>query len=368
MELQTLNANNQADKLIEGWDSLIWTERFNTIGDFQLVTGDVQKFMTLLPEGTRVTLRESNIAMVVETHKIDRKKNSPQKLTITGRSFESILDRRVSIGSVNFLTNANSWTFNGKTPSDACWWMIDQICRAGVVDAADVFPSTMVLFPAPADYNTATGPVKVFDIPRQNLLTTALGFLQSSAQADPSTTPATPAVVEHGIRAVRPSPSGTAISIQIYTGTDRSGTVYYDATRELLDDGTYLFSKVGSSNVGYGLLQGQSAIMYEGASNPTGLDRRVTLIDAVGSGIVDLPALKNIMSSTLSEASETAMFDGNINPDISPYIYGVDYNLGDIVRLVGDYGLDEKARVTEYIRSESNTGYKAYPTLTSLRS
>src|SRR4051812_17036171 len=118
MELLTLNDTNQSGKLIENWDSLIWTERFNTVGDFNLQTGRVEEFMSLLPEGTRLTLRDSNIAMVVETHQIERKKNTPQKLTITGRSYESILDRRVSIQSVASLTGTTNWSVNVKTPSD----------------------------------------------------------------------------------------------------------------------------------------------------------------------------------------------------------------------------------------------------------
>jgi len=58
MELMTLDANNQPSKLIENWDSLLWTERYNTVSDFQLETGDISTFMTLLPEGTGLTLRD----------------------------------------------------------------------------------------------------------------------------------------------------------------------------------------------------------------------------------------------------------------------------------------------------------------------
>src|ERR1044072_5942687 len=210
MDLMTLDANNQPSKLVENYDSLIWTERYNTVGDFQLVSGNVEQFMTLLPEGTRLTLRESNQVMVVETHQIDRKKLTPQKVTIKGRSFESILDRRVAIQSILAATAGKDWTVSTKLPSDVAWYVIDQICRAGILSANDIFPAAMVTFPAPADYGTSTGPSKKFTIERGNLLNVVLGLLQESAQADPTTTPATPAVVPHGIRAVRPSAAATA--------------------------------------------------------------------------------------------------------------------------------------------------------------
>lgn len=361
MDLMTLDANNQPAKLIEEYDSLIWSERF-ALGDFQIVTGNVEKFMTLLPEGTRLTLRESNQVMKVETHKIDRKKNSPQKLTIKGRSFESILDQRVSIQSVAALTGSNDWVVQVKTPSDLAYYIIEKICVEGLISAADIFPGNVVQFPTPSDYLTSIGPVKDFVVPRGNLLNTVLDLLKTEAQADGTT----PAVVPHGIRAVRPNAAGTAIGIEIYAGTDRRNTVYFDATRELLDDGTYLFSKVGSANAAYGVAQGLAATMYEGASEPTGLERRVTLVDGSASEINQVEVLREYMSMSLAEASETAIFDGSINPDLNPYTYGVHYNLGDIVRVVGDYGLVEDARVTEYIRTEDATGEKAYPTLETI--
>jgi len=366
MDLMTLDANNQPSKLVENYDSLIWTERFNTVGDFQLVGGDISRFMTLLPEGTRITLRESNIAMVVETHQIERKKGSAEKVTIKGRAFESILDRRAAIQSLAAAISSSDWNITARTPADVAWYIINQICVVGSCSANDIFPSTMVQFPTPADYNTSTGPAKTIQVARGNLLNVVLDLLQTEAKADPTTTPATPAVVQHGIRAVRPNSAGTAIAVQIYTGTDKSATVYFDATRELLDDGTYLFSKVGSANVGYGLGSNFVATMFEGVTEPTGLARRVALIDASESEITTTDPLKVYMAQTLAEASETAIFDGNINPDLNPYKFNVDYMLGDIVKVVGDYGLNEFARVTEYIRSEDATGQKAYPTLTTI--
>jgi hypothetical protein len=158
----------------------------------------------------------------------------------------------------------------------------------------------------------------------------------------------------------------TGVTLQIYYPQDRSFTVYFDAGREQLDDGTYLFSKLGSANVGYGVGEGMSAKMFEGVTEPTGLDRRVVLVDSTGSSIDDENVLRNYMSQELASASETAIFDGSINTDIIPYKYGLDYNLGDIVKIRGDYGLDELARVTEYIRTEDATGEKAYPTLATL--
>lgn len=364
MQLMTLNSDMQPYKNIELYDSLIWTERFNTVGDFQITTGNIDEFMAKLPEGTMLTLAESNVAMVVEQHLIERKKNTPAKLTIKGRAFESILDRRVALSAVS--AGVADWAVVTKTPSDAAYFIIVKICVDGLLDPADIFPSTIVQFPTPADYLTSTGPNRQFSIPKGQLLNAVLSLLQAEAKQDNSTTPVTPAVVPHGIRAVRPDETGTAIAVEIYTGTDRTDKVFFDASRNLLDDGNYLFSKVGSASTAYILAQASAAKLNKSTTTPTGLDRRVILVDATTSGMSDEKALQAQGELSLAEARETALFNGSINQDLSPYVYGVDYFLGDTVRLSGDYGLDEKARVTEYIRSQDATGYKAYPTLTTI--
>lgn len=363
MDLITLNSSYQPSKLVDNYNSLIWTERFNTVGEFELITPDISGGMTTLPEGTLVSLRESNVAMVVETHHIERKKNTGETLKIKGRSFESILDRRVAMGAMS----AADWLVSLKTPSDAAHYIINQICVAGILSANDIFPSSKVQFPTPSDYNTSTGPVRSFNIPRGNLLTAVLGLLQTEAPIDISTTPDTEAVVQHGIRAIRPSAAGTAVGIEIYKGVDRTNTIVFDGTKDALDDGAYLFSKVGSASTAYLVTSSTSATMEKEASAPSGLDRRVILVDATGATDTSLDSLKALASQSLTEARETAMFDGSINEEVNSYTYGVDYNLGDIVRLSGDYGLFENARVTEYIRSKDATGVKSYPTLSTVQ-
>lgn len=364
MDLITLNDQMQQAKLIENYDSLIWTERFNTIGDFQLQTGNVEQFMELLPEGQVISLRESTVPMIVETHTIERPKNAGAKLTITGRDYCSILDRRVAIQGI--AGSLGDWEVVVKIPSDVAHFIIYQICVAGILDIKDKFPPEKVQFITPEDYLTSTGPNRQFSVPRGKLLSAVLGFLQTEARADPTTDPPSPAVVPHGIKAMRPDSSGTAIGIQIYTGVDRSDTITFDATRDLLDNGKYLFSKVGSATNAYILGTETGYKMTKNDDASSGLDRRVILVDGTTSGIDSDEAFLNEGSRALAAAHETALFDGSINQDLSTYIYGLDYHLGDIVNVVGDYGLETRSRVTEYIRSEDATGSKSYPTLTAV--
>jgi hypothetical protein len=364
MELVTLKANRQPGSKISNYDSLIWTERFTGVGDFQMVTGDVDRYKEELPEGTLVSLRESTVPMIVEEHLIERKKNSGARLFIKGREFTSILDRRISVQSVT--SGLAEWKVVAKIPSDVAHYIITKICVEGILDPKDIFPGSLVQFNTPADYMNTSGPNREFNVPRGKLLNTVLDFLKSEAEADPDTVPPSPAVVPHGIRAVRPARGATAITVQIYTGTDRSAQVRFDATRDQLDDGSYLFSKKALATNAYVLGPTSAFKLHKGDTDLSGMDRRVMLVDATTSGITTADTIKLEGATSLSKANETAKFDGALNPDLSLYTYGVDYNLGDIVTMAGDYGLNTKSRVTEYIRSEDNRGKKSYPTLVSI--
>lgn len=363
MDLITLNEQYHQAKLIENYDSLIWTERFNTIGDFQVITGN-RDFLNILPKGKVLSLRDSTVPMVVEEHLIERPKNQPVKYTIKGREFTKILGQRLSIQSV--IGALGTWNVDVMQPSDVAHYIIYKVCVEGICDVKDIFPADKVQFLTPSDYLEAGRPVRRFAVTRGNLLSTVLGLLQTEAKAEPDTTPPSPPVEPHGLRAIRPSESGTAIGIQIYKGVDMSGHIRFDGDRDMLDDGSYRFADQSYGSNAYVLGPAGAYKLHKGETDPSGLERSVVLVDASTSTITDGEALKSEGIRGLSNAKKIARFEGAINQDLSPYIYNVDYALGDIVTLVGDYGLVTPARVTEYIRSEDSTGNKAYPTLVSI--
>lgn len=363
MDLITLNEQYQQKKLIENYDSLIWAERFNTLGDFSIQTGDAS-FLDMLPRGTVLSLRESTVPMVVERHLVERKKNQPVKFTIKGREFTKILGQRLAVQSV--VGALGEWSVDVMQPSDVAHFIIVKICVEGIADVKDIFPPSKVQFLTPSDYLEAGRPVRRFSVTRGNLLSAVLGLLQTEAKAEPDTVPPSPPVDAHGLRAIRPDDSGTAIGIQIYKGVDRSATIRFEGTRDMLDDGSYLFGDEPFASDAYVLGPEGALKLHKGAVELSGLERSVILVDASSSGIEDNDTLKTEGTRALMAAKKLARFDGTINQDLSPYIFNQDYGLGDVVTLVGDYGLVTPARVTEYIRSEDATGRKAYPTLVSI--
>lgn len=86
----------EPDELIEGYISLVWTERFG-VGEFELKTYEVERIGELLPEDTLVSHLETEEVMMVETHSITDEgegEDAVPVLTIKGRSATIILNHR----------------------------------------------------------------------------------------------------------------------------------------------------------------------------------------------------------------------------------------------------------------------------------
>lgn len=111
MSMNLLRLNGSTFKIIdhvEGWDSLIWTERYNDLGDFQLKTEEVDRITSLIATGSYLSIAESDQVMVVENKQIDIDDDENAILTITGRSADCILEERPTITSIGALGSGGS--------------------------------------------------------------------------------------------------------------------------------------------------------------------------------------------------------------------------------------------------------------------
>lgn len=368
MELLTLDSNYQPSELVERYASLVWTERYSTAGDFQLVTTDVERMLNLLPLESMVTLRESTVPMIVEVHKIEKSITGAPVLTVTGRSFETVLERRVAVKVLRPWTGSpkQTWTETLMKESDAAFQAIRQIIGdvahadpplaavTPMIVIADAFP--MIQLIPPADYNkTGTSPAYPIEIKSGNLYTTAMELI---------------AVNHHGLKAIRPIPGATKIGIEIYNGADLTNTVVFNAKFDQFDDATYLLSEAGSTNWAYvfsktNSMQVSKVKIPAGDPVPSGLDRRVMLVDVPDDALDTTQNRTTLALIELYKYNVTALFDGKIGDQVAAS-YNRDYFLGDIIRLDGEYGLSQNVRVAEFIRSEDSGGSRSYPTFETI--
>ena len=122
------------DVLIEGYEYLIWTERFADAGEFEMKTAKVDITRSLIPPNSLVSLVDSSVVMIVETHSVSRTDSGEQWLTVYGRSFESFLRHRLLLA----ITYNEPWVaIKPYTPSE----FISLLLWNGIVNATGEDPT-----------------------------------------------------------------------------------------------------------------------------------------------------------------------------------------------------------------------------------
>ena len=98
MDLYILDANYRKTAYIEAYDSLIWALRYTDCGDFELHLDAEMELAQALYSGTYIVDLANNTGMVIEDYDFDTDSETGATVVFTGRSFESILDRRIVWG------------------------------------------------------------------------------------------------------------------------------------------------------------------------------------------------------------------------------------------------------------------------------
>lgn len=88
-----------ADRIVEGFTSKVWTERYLAPGEFELKTPYIDETMRVLPEMTLISHRHTKEVMKVETHEITTDEFGQETLTVRGRSADCILESRFVEGA-----------------------------------------------------------------------------------------------------------------------------------------------------------------------------------------------------------------------------------------------------------------------------
>lgn len=98
MDLFVLNTDLEVISIADTYSSLIWTDRYNECGDFEICVPMRQEALEYFKQGYYLSRNDSEHIMVIEELMIKSDIEDGDTLIITGRSIESILDRRVVWG------------------------------------------------------------------------------------------------------------------------------------------------------------------------------------------------------------------------------------------------------------------------------
>lgn len=133
MEVYTLDKKRRRIRLIDRFESLIWTERWSSLGDFEMVISDTQSHRAIFREGDWVAMSDSLRVMEVENVSMITDAEGRNIIKVSGRSVEKFLDDR------SVLSDDPTWISEG-APADVVRQLFQDICVEGLVDQNDILP------------------------------------------------------------------------------------------------------------------------------------------------------------------------------------------------------------------------------------
>lgn len=358
MELYILDSRLRRIEVIDQFESLIWTERWGDIGDFELIIHSTPDRRRRLVADTMFATNESDRVMVVETVENSRNSDGLATLSVTGRTIEKILDDRVATEGFAGLTDKPEWVLTG-TPGNIARHIFQKICVEGILSPADIIPfiTDGTLYPV----NSITEPDQV--ITMEFPIASVYESIKDICD-----------IHSLGYRLVR-NLDASELYFDIYTGSDRTtqqsslAPVVFSPNLDNLQDIKELSSVATYKNVAYVISKNGTEVVYANGVDPsaTGFKRRVMVVDAndIDEAITGPELQTMLINKGLEELAKNRSvyaFDGEI-PQTSSYLYGIHYHLGDIVEMRTEEGVTNNMRVTEQIFVSDAEGDRSYPTL-----
>lgn len=354
------------------YESIIWTERYYECGDFEIYTMASKKLIQLLKEDYYLRSSESEYTMVIEHVKIEEDVENGDKLIVSGRSLESILDRRIVWDNIKV---------SGTLVSG-----LQQVFDANIINPSNAkrqIPN--FVFDTPTDESILSA-----QLIASYYGSTVLEVVQSTCQQ-----------LGLGFRMVF-IPSNKSLHFQLFNGLNLSANktknpnhkvVIFSPKFDNLISSNYELDRESYKNVTLvGGIVNESAVQkrveVEGripnslgdmTDIPVGLDRREVYTDATSLSNKDEQnqeisdadyneRLANEGYGALNEFDYGETIDASVEPNYN-WKYGNtasdDYYLGDIVTISNAYGMSIMARVIEVVRSHDTSGNTVIPSFST---
>lgn len=435
MYLAVLDESMIIQHICEDYKSVVWTERFHGFGDFKLVVpGTLENLRTYQLDYYLYT-KGTNKLMIIEQVELNTEYGKESLLTISGRSLESILDRRVmhpypiwegtllckqerTRGKVkDVVKHYSNLLFKQRDSLDAShprhvkaygWYAVDELpdgIRKGrpvsSMDIGDIQVSTAnKVRPMTPDNAVNWGSYPDYDkdpysmegswykIVQELTELTMSGWAIEYDGEDPYywygyTYNGVNRTFNQGERPpVVFSPKydnlskATYFKSKVSTRTKIfSGAVKFEVPYELTRKGEYLGSSANNAMQNESIQVGTNGLgLREGyLQSPSVEQTNGMMHDSLGVKGVQ-PNDPNSIHRQIHEQCNTElwkhmpieMFSGEAAQQ-SMYVYNEDFFLGDFVQIQNEFGQQDIARVTEYIRTSSDSeGDVFYPTFQSL--
>lgn len=350
MEFLVLNTKFEAIAILDVFESFIWTDRYAKCGDFEIYTSSDRQIIETLKEDFYIWTEDSEHVMIIENRKIITDVEEGNKFLVSGRSLESILDRRI--------------VWNQILLDGYFQVQIKRLLTENVINPSDSNRKiSNFIFEETDDPYILSLKVQV-QYTGDNLYEAVCKLCES---------------VSIGFKITLNDDN--QFVFKLYSGTDRSYDqetnpyVVFSPSFENIIDSNYYESKAGYKNVGLVAGEGEDSArrtVVVGESTSKELSRRELYVDArdissttSNGGTISTSAYDNLLrqrgDERLNENKIVQAFDGQVE-STQMYRYGEHYFMGDITQLENEYGMESKVRVTEFIRSVDKDGIDSYPT------
>lgn len=380
MEVYTLDSLFRRTEVVDRFESLIWTERWADIGEFELQLQSTQGFRKLFRTGTRLAINDSKRVMTVETAESASDDEGRRILKVKGRSLEAVMDERLAIGTYAGYSPLSEWPLQD-IPEWIARQMFSAICVSGNLHPNDVIPQIHWDPKGHPDGPPHAGSDNLFPedtIPESNF---EIMMYQKPASLYKAIKDIAD-IYDFGFRLYRNGDTGQ-LFFNIYTGNDRTlqqevlTPVVFSQDLQNLMNTTEFNTIEKTKNVAYVLWEHPDThIMYREVvyapevdpANMTGFDRHVINVageiqdDDKGNDALISAALIRQGLDELAKHRAFTGFDGEIS-QYSQYKYDYDYYLGDMVVMQDSNGMRNNMRVTEQIFVSDRDGDRSYPTL-----
>lgn len=355
MDIYILDETLRRSEVVEQHKSLIWTERYASYGDFELIIDPDIAESALFETGTRLVIDRSDRIMVVDTVEQTENEDGVEELKITGKSLEDILNHRLNKVGITFPPAPV--VLGPDEPADIVRTLFHAVCRTNATSPEDNIPfiqsgtiSAAGNIPEPVDVVTINAEIEpLYDTIKKISDLYRMGFR------------------------LRRNGDTSMLYFEVYMGSDRTSgqttlaPVIFSPQLDNLTDTTDLRSVALLKNIAIVVsANGVREVLADGLlAEPSGFDRKVMYVQAdditLTAGAPLNAALDQRGKEELAKNRIVIAFDGEISQ--TAYTYGTHYNLGDLVTKRSEDGTASNMKVVEQIFISDQEGERSYPTL-----
>ena len=377
--IKVLDLNFMVVGVIDSYESFIWTDRFHSYGDFELYTPVSSELINLCQQNRYLISDFSVHAMIIESISIETSFDAGQKMKVTGRSLESLLDRRI-VWNQTVINQGTSLQNAIKTLINASIISPTKTERA--------IPNFYFLETTNSDITALT--VEKMEFTGDQINTIIDDLCNSFNSVGYRILFGYQMNYIHYYDPDFDFYNDYDFVFELYTGEDRgyeqfaNPFVIFSPNYDNIINTNYIDSLESMKNVTLVLGEGEGSsrvrLIVGGQEGPEGnkhwipgLYRREYYTDARDLQSSDYSstqkykeALKQRGLEKLYENSRITSYEGEVEAT-RLFMYGRDFTMGDLIQIENEYGIMGKARVVEWVRSESDSGIEAYPTFDGIQ-